>query len=457
MFVELALRSVRQGGRCAQLVPEGIYNGANCAAIRAELLTRARWERLLGFENARGIWFDGIDTRMKFALYTAAVPGVTEQLPIRFGVRTLDELAAAARGETLGLPVNLIHEFSPDALAVMEFGDQRDIDIAAKMYARWPKFGDESAGPPVRTYMAEVHMGNDRELFTEDPAGLPVYEGRMVDQYDHRAKGYRSGRGRAAEWMPLEFGQPGKSIQPQWRILRERVPDKVVPRLGRYRAGFCDVTSPTNERTLVAAMIPPDCACGHKVPTIGFAAKDEWAYLVWLAVANSFVMDFLVRKKVALSMAYTVLDSLPFPRLPPNDSVARALVPLVLRLTCCGPEMAAFWNARAAEGWCEPVAAGGSRPGAEDPDERFRLRAQIDAIVAREVYALTADELACILDTFPIVRRKDEERYGEYRTKRVILEYYAAVPRDDLSGGEKAVLHRDRRANESRASRTPQQ
>ena len=74
MFVELALRNVKQGGRSAQLVPEGIYNGANCAAIRAELLTKARWERLLGFENARGIWFDGIDTRMKFALYTAAVP-----------------------------------------------------------------------------------------------------------------------------------------------------------------------------------------------------------------------------------------------------------------------------------------------------------------------------------------------------------------------------------------------
>ncbi len=103
------------------------------------------------------------------------------------------------------------------------------------------------------------------------------------------------------------------------------------------------------------------------------------------------------------------------------------------------------------------MAADGLPPGAEDPDERFRLRAQIDAIVAREVYGLTADELACILDTFPIVRRKDEERYGEYRTKRVILEYYAAVLRDDLSGGEKAVLHRDRRAAEAPASRTLQQ
>jgi hypothetical protein len=38
------------------------------------------------------------------------------------------------------------------------------------------------------------------------------------------------------------------------------------------------------------------------------------------------------------------------------------------------------------------------------------------------LYGLTREELAYILDTFPIVRRKDEEWYGEYRTKRMILE-----------------------------------
>ena len=28
------------------------------------------------------------------------------------------------------------------------------------------------------------------------------------------------------------------------------------------------------------------------------------------------------------------------------------------------------------------------------------------------------------METFPIVKRKDEAKYGEYRTKRVILEMY---------------------------------
>jgi hypothetical protein len=52
--------------------------------------------------------------------------------------------------------------------------------------------------------------------------------------------------------------------------------------------------------------------------------------------------------------------------------------------------------------------------------------ADLDAFYAY-LYGLTCEELDYILDTFPIVRRKDEERYGEYRTKRSVLEYYEVL------------------------------
>jgi hypothetical protein len=39
-------------------------------------------------------------------------------------------------------------------------------------------------------------------------------------------------------------------------------------------------------------------------------------------------------------------------------------------------------------------------------------------------FATPRDAVAYIMDTFPIVRRKDEEKHVEYRTKRVILEIY---------------------------------
>jgi hypothetical protein len=61
-----------------------------------------------------------------------------------------------------------------------------------------------------------------------------------------------------------------------------------------------------------------------------------------------------------------------------------------------------------------------------DEDRRAVLRAELDALYAH-LYGLTRDELAYILDTFPIVRRKDEAQYGEYRTKRMVLEKYEVL------------------------------
>ena len=92
----------------------------------------------------------------------------------------------------------------------MEFANQFEIDIARKMYADFPRFGEQIEGAPYRHYMREVDMGTDRELFDEDPSGLPVYEGRMVSAFDYRAKGYLSGRGRKADWEDLPFGDPRK-------------------------------------------------------------------------------------------------------------------------------------------------------------------------------------------------------------------------------------------------------
>jgi hypothetical protein len=65
-----------------------------------------------------------------------------------------------------------------------------DIAISRKLYARYPKFGAEILGLATRDYLCEVHMGNDREDFENDPSGVPVYEGRMVEAFDHRAKAY---------------------------------------------------------------------------------------------------------------------------------------------------------------------------------------------------------------------------------------------------------------------------
>jgi hypothetical protein len=428
MFVEAAMSLTRRGGWAAQLIPEGLYNGANCMAIRQALYEASRLECLYGFVNTNEAWFPGVHTAMKFCLYAAHVGDRTDTFRAAFNICSIAELAEVKSGRYLTIPVSLVREFSPEALAIMELGNQMDIDIATKMY-RWPAFGDESVGPPQRVYMREIDMGTDRDLFDEDASGIPLYEGRMVSQFDHRAKGYRSGRGRAAVWDDLPFGSAEKCMSPQWYVARERVPEKCFERMRQFRIGFCDVASPTNERTLVTSLIPPNVLCGHSVPTIVFNPQnDPWLCAFWIAVANSYALDFIARTKVSLHMTFSVVDSIPFPRIEQGDPRVRELVIRCLRLSCTGPEMIPFWNLFAADGWVTATDGPTQILGETNEDARLKLRAEIDAIVARDLFELTRPELDYILSTFPTQQRYQEEQYGEFRSRRFILEAFDTLP-----------------------------
>jgi len=436
MFVETALAATRSGRVAAQFVPEGLYNGANATAIRKELFTKFRLERLAGFENTKGIWFPAVDTRMKFCLYVARKGGETAHLPAAFRVNSTEKLQSLMAGRILSIPVAIVEEFSPDAVAVMEFAAQSEIDVCAKMYGLYPKFGAEIKDVPYRHYMREVDMGTDRGLFSEGDDGLPVFEGRMIDAYDYRAKGYVSGRGRAAVWDDLPFGSPNKRIQPQWRIVEDQIPEKLGDRVYRYRIGFGDVASPTNQRALTAALIPPGMICGDKVPTI-ILSSDMRDHLLWLGIANSIVMDFLVRKKVSLKMSYTIMDSLPFPRDFVNTPAAAAIARRVCALCAVGNEMEEF-RAQAVKAGILPT------PDAviEAPDQRAVLAAEIDVLVARDVFGQSKQEMLYILDpdnilgadcgveTFKALRNAELREFREFRTQRLIEEAWDRVGAD---------------------------
>ena len=61
-------------------------------------------------------------------------------------------------------------------------------------------------------------MGSNRGWFTKDTAGLPVFEGRMISHFDHRAKTYESGHGNSSVWVLRNFGDSCKAIVPKWRV-----------------------------------------------------------------------------------------------------------------------------------------------------------------------------------------------------------------------------------------------
>ena len=426
MFVETAMAQVCSNGCIAQLVPEGLYKGANATAIRSVLFERFDLRVLVGLVNLKGVWFPSVHPQFEFCLYCARKGDRTKTFSAAFRVSSPDVLAAATDGRVLQIPAALVREFSPDALAVMEFAAQTDIDICRKMYSGYPKFGEQVPGQPYRVYMREVDMGTDRGLFPEGAQGIPLFEGRMIDLYDYRAKAYVSGRGRSALWTELPFGSPRKVVVPQWQVPTELTPDKTRNRVNSYRVGFCDVVNPATEKCLVAAILPPNSLCGHSVPTILFDSGATADMLLWVAIANTLAMDFLVRKKVRLHMTYTVVDSLPFPRVWESTPAAEEIIRRAYALTACGKEMERFRRT-------VPGSPGVplNAVAVDDPIERARLMAEIEVLVAREIYGLSLDDVLYVLDpdnilgtnsgveTFRVLRERERRNYGEYRTQRL--------------------------------------
>jgi len=424
MFVETALRRVRLGGFAAMIVPGGLYGGANASAIRKHMFNECELRHLYGLINTKRGWFEKVDID-RFAAFAVKRGGRTTNIITHFGLNGPEDLPTPP----VEIEAEPIRQLAPDTYAIPDLRNISELATSRKMYAACPAFGTNIPGQPRRHYSREVDMGNDRDLFTTDPAGLPVYEGRMIDNFDHRAKTYQSGHGNSAVWIEREFGDPAKAIVPQWRVLREKIPSKLGDRCDRFRIGFGDVANPRNQRSFTASLIPPGVVCGDKVPTLDFG-PDEWFYLPWLAVANSFAMDWLARCRLTSpKMAFSLLDGLPFPRPALTDSLVQNVAPVVLRLVCTGPEMTPFWNRMAILGFVEPVTEGIIPPTAYiKPDTRAKARAQLDAVISARVFNLNVQELADILDTFAALRRHDERLHREFRTKKLIIQEYAQLP-----------------------------
>jgi len=192
-----------------------------------------------------------------------------------------------------------------------------------------------------------------------------------------------------------------------------------------------------------------------------------------LANVNAFALDFVARQKIGGShMNFYIVKQLPVhspDRYTPK--LLQYIVPLVLELTYTAWDLAAFaddvWSeaddalqsAIEAQWQANVDATGGGHRGTTPPEwversdqadgrfphppfmwdeeRRAHLRADLDGLYGH-LYGLEREELAYILDTFPIVRRKDEDEYGEYRTKRLVLEAYDELAGTDLVDGHGA-------------------
>ena len=148
-----------------------------------------------------------------------------------------------------------------------------------------------------------------REEDMEDVA-LPLYEGRMIGQFDFSQKGWVRGKGRTAVWRDIPWHE--KKIEPQY-LMAEDIYSEAVPKPYEAKLLHMNIGSATNERTAIGALASGG-PTGHSAGVFYLASVEEVAALT--VIFNSFAFDYLTRQRVVgLHLDYHVLEqnALPVP------------------------------------------------------------------------------------------------------------------------------------------------
>lgn len=215
---------------------------------------------------------------------------------------------------------------------------------------------------------------------------LPVYQGKMIWQFDPAFAAF--GVTSSNKWSELPWD--AKCVHP--RYLMTHADSSGVPPSGRIL--IRDVSSPTNQRTLIAAFTPP-WPSGHKTPVLScprLSLEDE---MVLVAQLNSLTLDYFLRLRFAISggggslVWSTISEVALWPRAALQADTRRALALVVQKLLAPSRILAVAIGAlRMSSGVVETTAL--------TAHERLRLRCILDAVNAA-ASGLTVEDMRWLL------------------------------------------------------------
>ena len=438
LFAELFECLVKRIGRAGIVIPTGIATDATSAPFFSAIVAERRLISLHDFQTGLG-YFDRIGhARFKFALLTLGGNGVGPiDIPFSFFSRTIVDFADTRRHYTLR--VDEIARINPNTRTAPIFRTKYDAELTAKLHRRVPiliEDGKDGGNPWGISFMRMFDMANDSGLFLSEPGALrvPLLEAKMIHQFDHRWCSYE--RGDTRELTPQEKCDPSFEPTPRYWVDAARVQARVSERnwTHQWLIGWRDICRATDERTLIAAAFPLQ-AVGHTTPLLMPSPAHVGKAGALIANLSSLVFDYVVRQKVGgTHLVIGVLKQLPV--LAPTSYRQPDAVWIrdrVLELVYVSHSMSPLARDLGHEG----------RSFAWNEERRSQLRAELDAWYAR-AYELTRDELRYILDpadvmgedypseTFRGLKYNEIKKYGEYRTRRLVLEAWDRLEAGDL-------------------------
>lgn len=476
VFAETMRALTRPQGRAGSVVPTGIATDDTTKLFFQELLDTHSLDSLFDFENRLGL-FPAVDSRMKFCLLTTGhgTQPVARIAAFTFFAQTVGDLRDPTR--RFNLSTEEIALLNPSTRTCPVFRSGRDAALAKKIHRQNPVLGllGPDGGWEVDYLLKLVDPTIHRDMLfgssamsrracnSESVAGgdsrhAPLFEGKQIHHFDHRFATFDE-----SEECRIVSDREKSCAEfhslPRYFMSSSDFASRLHGRQLSYR-GFLsvrDITNSTNERTVITAIRPFVPALNSLGNLFCKSPRDA---LFLCGCLNSHAADYIARQKVGgthlspycllqIAVVSPEMSSRPGPW-DTHCTGASWIQNYVFELTYTAWDLEPF--ARDC-GWSGP-------PFRWDEERRFLLRCELDAAFfhlylpadvdghwkparvaegavrdetdeelaeLKKHFSTPRDAVAYIMDTFPIVRRKDEEKHGSYRTKDTILSIYDAM------------------------------
>jgi hypothetical protein len=468
VFSELNRIVLHPTGRAAFIVPAGIATDDTTKAFFDDLVKNSSLAAVYHFENEDKLF---ADVHHSFRFVVVGL-GSAKAADLLFFARQASALADKRCHFTLA-PEDFAL-LNPNTRTCPTFRSVADAELNKYIYGRTGVLWDETepSGNPWGISFSQglFNMASDSGLFRtraemeaaeqtltgntwDGPLGkfLPLIEAKMVNQFDHRFSTYENATqaqlnvGTLPRLDAAAHADPHQYAQPDYWVAEPDIHGSVAGKTDRkWLLGWRDICRNSDQRTVIAAVIPAH-AVGDKF-LLTFPAEPAALAAALAGSLDSYALDYCARQKIGgTSLKYYLIRQLPVPppamlkdRCPwqPEATITDWLLPRIVELTYTAWDLEPFGvNC----GYAGP-------PFVWDEERRFLLRAELDAAffhlylgtpdewsrnasdALKSAFPSPRDAASHIMETFPIVKKKDLESFGTFRTKDTILSIY-----DDLT------------------------
>jgi len=452
-------------GRAGVIVPTGIATDDTTKDFFGDLVDKRSLASLFDFENKEAI-FPGVHRSYKFCLLTLSGAPI-KQARFVFFATLVEHLRDKRRRFTLD-PAE-IALFNPNTRTMPVFRTRADAELTRAIYQRVPVLVNERTGenPWGIKFQAMFHMSNDSGLFITEPREgyVRLYESKMIWVLDHRYGDFKGAtqanlnQGTLPQVSLEDKKNPNFHVSTRYYVSQQETSNRLAFTDQKWLLGFRDVTNSASERTAIFSIIPK-VGVGNNLPLL-FIDNNKDLFPLILGCLTTLVFDFVVRQKIAgLHMNFFFVKQLPV-LLPSkyHQSDLDFVTPRILELVYTSYDLKSFAEQMEYHG----------KPFPWDEDRRALLRAELDAYYAR-LYGLSHKQLRYILDpadltprelenildpweevsdpldpagydarraasdfpgeTFRVLKEKEFRQFGEYRTRRLVLEAWDRIQKE---------------------------